>query len=265
MCANYHPSSVPAPKCQSPFGLTTCKIHHFTSDTESFLNILLIDDHFCAREGLALLLKQLLADVQVCEAQGVDEGLAVARATPLNLALLDVQLPDRGGLDGLCALRREFPSLCVVMFSALEDSELVFEALRLGAMGFIPKSVSRQGFVDALRDVLSGRPYLPVSAIGSGLARTAERHAAADDNAVMHAVSDPNRHGLTAREFQVLRWLVQGKCNKDIARRLNIEEQTVKNHLRPIFQKFGVTRRAELIVKVFEAGIVLGAPDVGNA
>jgi DNA-binding CsgD family transcriptional regulator len=77
-------------------------------------------------------------------------------------------------------------------------------------------------------------------------------------------VSDPASLGLTPREFEVLGWLVQGKCNKEIARKLGIEEQTVKNHLRPIFQKFGVVRRAELLVKVFEKGIVFGGPGIGN-
>jgi len=69
---------------------------------------------------------------------------------------------------------------------------------------------------------------------------------------------------LTPREFEVLGWLVQGKCNKEIARKLGMEEQTVKNHLRPIFQKFAVTKRTELLVKVFEKGMVFGKPDVGN-
>lgn len=228
------------------------------------MNILLIDDHFCAREGVALLLKQMLADVRVCEAQGVEDGLVIARETPLNLVLLDVQLPGMGGLDGLRELRREFPNLSVAMFSGLEDRELVFEALRLGAMGFIPKSVSRQAFVEALRDVLSGRPYLPASAIGVGAARAVEARAGSEAGGGMRSVSRPEQLGLTPREFQVLRWLVQGKCNKEIARRLGIEEQTVKNHLRPIFQKFGVARRAELVVRVFERGIVLGAPELGN-
>jgi DNA-binding NarL/FixJ family response regulator len=222
------------------------------------MNILLIDDHFSAREGVALLLRQLLSDIQVFEAETMEKGLALADSVPLNLVLLDVQLPGKGGLAGLAELKGAFPDLCVVMFSGLEDSGLVFECLRLGAMGFIPKSISRQAFTEALQDVLAGRPYLPVSAIGGGSGKPPQW----PDGP--RPVSDPRQLGLTLREFEVLRWLVQGKGNKDIARRLGIEEQTVKNHLRPIFQKFGVTRRAELIVRVFEQGIVLGAPEVGN-
>lgn len=222
------------------------------------MNVLLIDDHFCAREGVACLLEQLFPDMQVFEADDIATGLAIARTTPLNLALLDVQLPDRDGLSGLADFKQAFPELCVVMFSGLDDRNLVFEALRLGAMGFIVKTVSRREFADALRDVLSGKVYLPAS--------TVVPRATADLTAgkTMRAVSDAAGLGLTRREFEVLSCLVQGKSNKQIARQLGIEEQTVRNHLRPVFIKFGVAKRAELLVKVFELGIVFGRPEVGN-
>ncbi len=227
------------------------------------MNILLIDDHFCAREGVANLLKQLLPDLHVFEAENFAEGLVIVRSTPVNLVLLDIQLPDKDGLTALNELRHEFPNLCVTMFSGLDDRELVFEALRLGAMGFITKTLSRQGFIDALRDVLAGRIYLPASVVNSqAIPTTCLPITTADEK--VRTVTDPHSINLTPREFEVLGWLVQGKCNKDIARTLGIEEQTVKNHLRPIFQKFNVVRRTELLVKVFEMGIVFGQPAVGN-
>lgn len=227
------------------------------------MNVLLIDDHFCAREGVACLLKQIFPELQVFEAESFDEGLAIAGSTLLNLVLLDIQLPGKDGLAGLQELRLEYPNLCVVMFSGLDDRELVFEALRLGAMGFITKTVTRQEFVEALRDVLSGRVYLPASVVGPKVIR---EEVLPETTPVygIRSVSDPISLGLTPREFEVLGWLVQGKCNKEIARIMRIEEQTVKNHLRPIFHKFGVVRRAELLVRVFEQGVVFGQPAVGN-
>jgi two-component system nitrate/nitrite response regulator NarL len=224
------------------------------------MNVLLIDDHFCAREGVACLLKQIIPELQVFEAENFDDGLALAKQTPLNLVMLDVQLPGKDGLVGLAELKEAFPDLCVVMFSGLDDRELVFKALRLGAMGFIVKSVSRQAFVDALRDVLAGKVYLPASAVGPLPVGGLEAAAVAD----MPKVSDPASLGLTPKQFEVLTWLVQGIGNKQIARQLGIEEQTVRNHLRPIYQKFGVAKRTELLVKVFERGIVFGKPGVGN-
>lgn len=224
------------------------------------MNTLLIDDHFCAREGVACLLKQIFPELQIFEAESFDEGLAIARATPLNLVLLDIQLPGKDGLVGLQELRREFPNLCVVMYSGLDDRELVFESLRLGAMGFIAKTVSRQVFVEALRDVLSGKVYLPASVVGPKAPGPTDT----ETNIGIRPKTNPSSLGLTPREFEVLGWLVQGKCNKEIARKLGIEEQTVKNHLRPIFQKFAVSKRAELLVKVFEREIVFGRPGIGN-
>jgi len=224
------------------------------------MNVLLIDDHFCAREGVACLLKQIIPELQVFEAENFADGLALAKQTPLNLVMLDVQLPGKDGLVGLSEIKQAFPDLCVVMFSGLDDRELVFEVLRLGAMGFIAKTVSRQAFVEALWDVLSGKVYLPASAVGP---QSINRPSPSSVNE-MRTVTDPASLGLTPREFEVLSWLVQGKCNKAIARELGIEEQTVRNHLRPIFQKFGVARRAELLVRVFEQGIVFGQPRVGN-
>ncbi len=225
------------------------------------MNVLLIDDHFCAREGLASLLQQIYTELQVYEAESFAQGMAIARSTPLNLVLLDVQLPDQDGLSGLATLKQAFPDLCVVMFSGLDDRTLVFEALRLGAMGFIVKTMSRQLFIEALRDVLSGKIYLPASA--AGLSNASSRNQS--DETGLRSVSDAASLGLTPREFEVLGWLALGQCNKQIARQLGIEEQTVRNHLRPIFQKFGVARRTELMVKVFQRGIVFGKPGVGNS
>ncbi len=224
------------------------------------MNVLLIDDHFCAREGLACLLKQIFPELLVFEAESFEQGLSIAHVTPLNLVLLDVQLPGKDGLEGLAELKETFPELCVVMFSGLDDRELVFKALKLGAMGFIVKTVSRQVFIEALKDVLSGKVYLPASTVGPQRADMVP----VSDAPEMRTVSEPASLGLTPREFEVLSWLVQGQCNKQIARQLGIEEQTVRNHLRPIFQKFGVARRAELLVKVFQRGIVFGRPGIGN-
>jgi DNA-binding NarL/FixJ family response regulator len=226
------------------------------------MNALLVDDHFCAREGISCLLKLIYSEVQVLEADSFEAGMRVVRQIALNLVLLDIQLPDKKGLAGLEVLRREFPSISVVMFSGLDDRDLVFDALKLGAMGFISKAISPQEFIEALRYVMSGRVYLPLSVLGKFCEKPQPIQSQITG---MKTVSDPADFGLTPREFEVLGWLVQGKCNKEIARNLNIEEQSVKNHLRPIFQKYSVSKRTELLVKLFEQGIVFGQPGVGNA
>jgi DNA-binding NarL/FixJ family response regulator len=229
------------------------------------MNILLVDDHFSSREGVALLLERLFPDIHVQHAENCEQALEAARASPLNLVLLDVDLPGRNGLEALVALKKEFESLCVVMYSGLEDRDLVLEALKQGAMGFIPKKATRQEFVEALRDVVSGRPYLPAFVVDPLAAKaSAPPWRGAEKSEGVRVRTNPGDIDLTPREFDVLRWVVQGMSNKEIARQMDIEEQTVKNHMRPIFGKFGVSKRAELIVKVFKLGVVLGAPEVGN-
>lgn len=146
------------------------------------------------------------------------------------------------------------------MFSGFDERELVFETLRLGAKGYIPKSVTLQEFPLALRDVLSGRTYLPASVWSGEVKRR-------DGYSELKGFCNPTKPqdlGLTVREFEVLGWVVQGKCKKDIAKRLGIQEQTVRNHLRPIYEKSGVSRTTELLVRMFEKGIVFGPPDVDN-
>lgn len=222
------------------------------------MHILLIDDHFCARDGMSELLKQIFPELAVFQADSVAVGLALARQTPFNLLLLDVQMPGVDGLDGLRQFKAEFADLRVVMYSGLDDRELVFEALRLGAMGFIGKNLSRPQFVEALRDVLSGKIYLPPSVIGLNPS------ASLTPESGLKPASDPAILGLTKREFEVLGWVVSGMCNKSIAANMGISEQTVRNHLRPIFQKLKVSRRTELVVWAFEQGVVFGKPPVGN-
>jgi len=228
------------------------------------LIVLLIDDHFCARDGVKLLLEQIFPDIVVFEAESIEEGLLIARSEPLDLLLLDTQLMGKDWREGLGELKQEFPCLSVVVFSGLDEPELMLESLRLGAMGFIPKSVSKQEFVEALQHVLIGQPYLPASVVGCGSPCMKYSSLATDNKADARAALNLLDLGLTHREFEVLSWLVQGKCNKEIARCLGISEQTVKNHLRPIFQKFEVNHRAELVVKAFQRGIMFNKPKVGN-
>lgn len=229
------------------------------------MNILLVDDHAITRDGTALLLEQIFPSVRVFHAGDCGQAIAVARRVPLNLVLLDLDLTGHGSREGVAALtelRKEFESLCVVMFSGVDDDpDLVLDLLRRGAMGFIPKKLSRQEFVEALKDVVSGRPYLP-SFLAAAPARKGA--APAEPAPPLREKTDPASLGLTPRELEVLRWVVHGKSNKEIARKLGIEVQTVKNHLRPIFSRFKVTKRTELIVAVFRLGIVPGMPEAGS-
>lgn len=222
------------------------------------MNILIIDDYESSRLGTALFMQELVPDIAIFHAESCENGIAIAQHQPLHLVMLDIKFP-RGRLQGLEALveiKRQFESLCVVVYSGVDDDrELVFDALRKGAMGFVPKGLGKADFIHALRTILAGSPYLPPFVIGSRSA-----HGATDIG-----TGNPTELSLTPRQFDVLRWFVQGLSNKEIAQRLDIAPDTVKNHLKPIFIKFGVGTRTQLIAEIYRQGIVLGKPEVGNS
>jgi DNA-binding NarL/FixJ family response regulator len=126
------------------------------------LKILVVDDHPLVRDAMAQLVAQLADDVTVFEARDCAAGLEAARAqADLDLVLLDLNLPGLRGIPALERFRHEHPAAPVVIISMFRDRETVNEAIRRGAMGFIPKSSGRDTIANALRLVLSGSVYVP--------------------------------------------------------------------------------------------------------
>lgn len=213
------------------------------------MKILVADDHALIREALRHVLAQLGSGVNVLEAADCDgTRLAIAEHPDLDLLLLDLNLPGVGGLVLLPELRRDYPSLPVVVLSALEDPATVREALVSGAMGFIPKSSTNEVMLSALHLVLAGGRYLPPAAlIGTDEAFGAAPASAADVT-------------LTDRQRDVLALMAQGKSNKQICRELNIAEATVKIHVTAILRTLKVASRAQAIVAVNRLGLAPESP-----
>lgn len=229
------------------------------------MNVLLVDDHVFVRDGVAFFLERMFPAVTIFHAGSCEEALKIAQQQPLNLILMDMRFSAHGheGMDALVELKRRFHSLCVVIFTGADyDQTRVFDALRKGAMGFLPKNLPREDFEAALRQILSGFPYVPTSVIGAGKkSLTADTH---KPNGFL-VPSEPATLGLTPRQFEVVRLLVHhGLTNDEIAVQLGITEQTVKNHLSVIFNRFNVGTRHKLIIEINKLGIVLGKPATGN-
>jgi DNA-binding NarL/FixJ family response regulator len=205
------------------------------------VKILVADDHALIREAFRHLLADLDRDVVVLEAGDCDSACQlIARHPDLDLVLLDLRLPGAGGLATLEKLRAEYPTLPVVVVSALEDPGTVRGVLARGAMGFIPKSSSNDVMLSALRLVLSGGRYLPPEMLsGDG----------ASSPASMEEVH------LTDRQREVLALMVQGKSNKHICRELGLAEATVKIHVTAILRALKVTSRAQAIVAINQLGL----------
>lgn len=207
------------------------------------MKILVADDHALIREAFRHLLTELEGDMVVLEAGDCDSACRlIAQHPDLDLVLLDLRLPGAGGLATLEKLRTEYPTLPVVVVSALEDPGTVRGALARGAMGYIPKSSSNDVMLNALRLVLSGGRYLPPEILsGDGL--TPSPPASMDE---VH---------LTDRQREVLALMVQGKSNKHICRELGLAEATVKIHVTAILRALKVTSRAQAIVAINHLGL----------
>ncbi len=202
---------------------------------------LIADDHGLYRMGLKLLLEDRLGFGEVIEAGGFDEALDRLADTPsIKLALFDLSMPGMGGPSSLAVVRQSYPDLHVAVISGQEDRANVDATLAHGLNGFIPKSMSDEKIVTAIKDVMAGKTFVPVV--------TAAK-AAPQIQRGPEPTSLSQMDGLTPRQRDVLGGIVRGLANKEIARELDIAEGTVKIHLAALFSHFDVRNRTELATR----------------
>ena len=215
------------------------------------MKILLIDDHTLFREGMRLVLSQLEPGCDIVEASTCRAAIEEANThDDFDVVLLDLNLPDMGGLEALSILREEHPHMPVVVLSASDDRATVLEALDRGAMGFIPKSSSSQVMMGALRLVLAKGVYLPLAVLNS----TAPMTATAGTTPAAKPVKATDL-GLTERQIDVLGLMVQGKPNKLICRELGLAEGTVKTHVTAVLRTLNVSNRTQAVLEVGRLGL----------
>jgi DNA-binding NarL/FixJ family response regulator len=206
------------------------------------VKILVIDDHTLIREGLCQVLKGLDEDVIVLQAGTCTQGFAVAAEHPdLDLVLLDYHLPDMTGLVALGVFGTKHPELPIVMLSGSANMQIMQHVLQAGASGFIAKSGLSDELLLAVRTVLDGGEYLPTGF---------------DDiiTAPTPLQAPAQAPGLTQRQELVLRELLDGRSNREIADNLSISEETVKTHIGSILRFFSVQNRTQAVVAAARRG-----------
>jgi DNA-binding NarL/FixJ family response regulator len=232
------------------------------------MKFLVVDDHALIREAMRGVLKELCGEAVVLEAASATQATGLMGQHPdLALILLDNKLPDGSGVELLRELREAYPAISVVMLSAFSDRETVVEALDNGALGFIPKTESREVLLGALRLILAGGTYIPPGVLARGAAGAASggptgasAGATAEKPATAGKRLSPGDLGLTERQVDVLALMMQGKSNKLICRELDLAEPTVKNHVSAILKALAVTNRTEAVLAVAALGWELRAP-----
>ncbi|MBY0430646.1 MAG: response regulator transcription factor [Rhodospirillales bacterium] len=211
------------------------------------MHILVADDHNLVRDGLKPFLCELDPDATIHDACCFQEALAIATATVekgLGLVLLDLKMPGMNGLQGIETIRAALPKIPVVILSGHVNRDDVLAAVKAGASGYIPKTISGTSLINALRLVLSGETYLP-SSIFSGKPEDEDASITVDVVPLKSGVTPLD--GLTAREREILGYLIEGLTNKEIARHLDLQEITIKIHLRNVYRKIGAANRAQAV------------------
>lgn len=201
------------------------------------LRIMLVDDHYLVRMGLASIIA-LEADMTVCaEAATGEQALALYRTHLPNVTLMDQRLPGLSGSEATHAIRTAFPDARIIVLSTYVCDEEIYTALQFGAMAYLPKSVQREELTQAIRKASQGL-----------------RHITPEVAAVL--AEGMSRSHLSTRELDVLRLLVGGKRNREIASVLDITEGTVKLHVSNILGKLAVADRTEAVTVALQRGIV---------
>ncbi|MBP2275940.1 DNA-binding NarL/FixJ family response regulator [Sphingomonas sp. BE137] len=208
-------------------------------DLDYVERVLIADDHPMVRDGLRTVIAVAFDQCELFEASSLDEASAViAREGDFDLVLLDLNMPGAVGFSGLIALRERFPSVPVVIVSAAQERGLARSALAAGAAGFIPKSLRRSAIVDALKTVLAGNFYAPEM-------DEVESAETLEDADIQHRIDS-----LTPQQKVVLRLVVAGKLNKQIAYELDVSMTTVKAHVSAVLGKLKVFSRTQAVILV---------------
>jgi DNA-binding NarL/FixJ family response regulator len=207
---------------------------------------LIADDHVIFRYGVRSILECIEKSAELFEASDFDQVLRLAERHPdLTVVIVDLRMPAMNAFAGLRALRETLPAIPILVLSASEDADDVFQALEAGASGYLAKSAPADTLVEALRLVIVGGIYVPRALIKGR--ETGLRQPAAVAEAPL----------LTPRQREVLALISTGQSNKEIAHRLGTSEGTIKAHISAIMRRLGVHNRVQLLLSAQQCGIMM--------
>jgi DNA-binding NarL/FixJ family response regulator len=214
------------------------------------IRVVIADDQPLVRSGLRASFNDLPDIVIVGEAANGLEAVRRVREVTPDVVLMDINMPRMNGLESTREIGRlgEHPTK-VVMLTMFDHDEYVFEALRIGASGFVLKDAPTEKLVEAVREVASGDALLSPSVTRRLIAEFARRP-------VLDSTASPALVNLTQRELDVFRLLVRGYHNEDIAKALVLGESTVKSHVQHLYQKLGVRDRVQLVIYAYENDLI---------
>jgi DNA-binding NarL/FixJ family response regulator len=219
------------------------------------MKIVLVDDHPLIRDAIVGLVMRHASGARVFCASDCQSGIALTSTEKPDLVLLDLGLPDICGVAAIDAMRNAAPDIPVVVLSGTVDRDVVTQAIDRGARGYIPKNLSPALIWSALGLVLSGAVFVPDLAVGGGTAVAGRQAAGGNPPSPEDVLA---AHGLTGRQRDILRSLVEGLSNKEIARRFDLAEPTVKAHVSAVLRALNVGSRTQAVLWLGHHGIAPG-------
>jgi DNA-binding NarL/FixJ family response regulator len=205
------------------------------------IRVLLADDHSVVREGLHMFLGRDAELAVVGEAADGAEAVSLARQLRPDVVLMDLLMPGMDGIAATAAIRRDLPETEVIALTSVLESELVVGAVQAGAIGYLLKDTQAAELRQAIKAAAAGHVQLAPAALPY----------------LLHRIRVPQTPAaLTGRESEVLRLLAQGLANKEIARALQVGEDTIKTHVRHILEKLGVQSRTQAVLSAMRLGLI---------
>jgi DNA-binding NarL/FixJ family response regulator len=201
------------------------------------IRVLSVDDHALLREGIAALVGNQPDMELVAEACDGREAVELFRRHQPDVTLMDLQMPEMGGIDAMSAIRGEFPEARIIVLTTYTGDIQVMRAMRAGARAYLLKGLLRKELIETIRAVHAGQRRMAAE-IAAEIAE--------------HATDD----ALTAREVDVLRLIAGGNANKEIASQLSITEETVKGYVKNILAKLGAKDRTHAVTIGLKRGVI---------
>jgi DNA-binding NarL/FixJ family response regulator len=221
------------------------------TDNATVVRVLLADDHRMLREGL----RRTLEDSGLAVVGEADEGAEAVRLaleTAPDVVVMDVTMPNVDGVEATRQLRAQWPDARIVMLTMHSDQDIVANAIRAGASGYLTKDCSSEELVGAIRAVASGETVLSPGLAGAMLQEVQK---------LGRAVQPATEPLITKREEEVLQLVADGLSTQEVAEALYISLKTVKNHLASIYQKLDSRDRTQAVVRAVRMGIIQIHPD----
>jgi len=220
-----------------PIALSYCEVNGMEAATKK-IRILSVDDHPLLREGLASVIQGEPDMELVGEATNGEEAMQYFRQYRPDVTLMDLQMPGMNGVEAMSAIRREYPDARFIVLTTYEGDVQALRAIKAGASGYLLKNMLRKDLLRAIREVHSGKRFIP-SVIAN--------------NVVAYLADD----GLSEREIAVLQSVAAGKPNKLIADEFAVSEATIKGHMKNIMSKLGANDRTHAVMIALKRGFIL--------